>query len=170
MIRVQIPARALKNLDDKAGYESVEKLKLNLKLYANVLPQAKLEELRAIILSALKRRFRNHKEPKYSSLNKVFTEQELALFLRHVKSDKFRLLFKYQAYLGLRIGEVTKLHVSSKEAKKKIAVQLRIKKKRKTLRSAERMKPPATASSVPSLSLGCFTSTRAPILFRKKYF
>ncbi len=34
-------------------------------------------------------------------------------FLRNVKSEKFKLLFRYQACLGLRVGEVSKLHVSN---------------------------------------------------------
>ncbi len=51
-----------------------------------------------------KRRFKVPKEPKYGSINKAFTETELQLFLRAVGSEKFRLLFEYQAYLGLRVG------------------------------------------------------------------
>ena len=53
------------------------------------------------------------KEPKYGSINKAFTELELQHFLRNVKSEKFRLLFKYQAFLGLRVGDVSKLHISN---------------------------------------------------------
>ncbi len=34
-------------------------------------------------------------------------------FLRNTKNEKFRLLFKYQAQLGLRVGEVCKLHISN---------------------------------------------------------
>ena len=36
---------------------------------------------------------------------------ELKHFLNSVPNEKFRLLFKYQAYLGLRIGEVCKLRI-----------------------------------------------------------
>ncbi|MEM3714878.1 MAG: hypothetical protein QXF82_08025 [Nitrososphaeria archaeon] len=43
--------------------------KSELEKLANTLPQAKLEELRAIILRSLKRRFRAPKEPKYGSLH-----------------------------------------------------------------------------------------------------
>ncbi len=60
-----------------------------------------------------KRRFKAPKEPKYGSINKAFTETELQLFLRTVRSEKFRLLFKYQAYLGLRVGEVCQLHLGN---------------------------------------------------------
>ncbi len=36
----------------------------------------------------------------------VISDEELSLFLSAIKNKKFVLLFKYQAYLGLRIGEV----------------------------------------------------------------
>jgi integrase len=84
-----------------------------IELAAQTLPQSKLEELKAALHKAYKKRFRTPKEPKYGSINKAFTELELQHFLRNVKSDKFRLLFKYQAYLGLRVGEVSKLHISN---------------------------------------------------------
>jgi integrase len=59
------------------------------------------------------RRFRRPREAKYGTTNKGFTEMELQHFLRNVKNDKFWLLFKFRAFLGLSIGEVTKLHVSN---------------------------------------------------------
>ena len=60
------------------------------------------------------RRFKGKcKTPKYGSINKGFTELELQHFLRNVPNEKFRLLFKYQAYLGLRVGEVSRLHISN---------------------------------------------------------
>ena len=75
--------------------------------------QAKLEKLKSILHRVYNRRFEVPKEPKYGSINKVFIELELQHFLRNVKSEKFRLLFKYQAFLGLRVGEVSKLHISN---------------------------------------------------------
>ena len=80
---------------------------------ANELSQAKLEELKAVLHRVYKKRFKRPTEPKYGSINKAFTELELQHFFRTVKSEKFRLLFKYQAYLGLLVGEVAKLHVSN---------------------------------------------------------
>ena len=75
--------------------------------------QAKLEELKAVLHRVYKKRFRTPKEPKYGSISKAFTEAELQRFFRNVKNEKFLLLFKYQAYLGLRVGEVSKLHVGN---------------------------------------------------------
>jgi integrase len=90
-----------------------ESLSNELEKVSNTASQAKVEELRAILIKALKKRFKSPREPKYGSLNKAFTERELKLFLDNVKNAKFRLLFKYQAFLGLRIGEAVKLHIGN---------------------------------------------------------
>ena len=79
----------------------------------STLPQKKIDRLRTIMLVACKKRFKRSRIPKYGSINKGFTESELELFFRNVKNGKFRLLFKYQAYLGLRIGEVCRLNLSN---------------------------------------------------------
>ncbi len=78
-----------------------------------MLPQSKLEEMKASLHKVYKKRFVTDNRPKYGTINKGFTELELQHFFRNVKNDKFRLLFKYQAYLGLRVGEVSKLHISN---------------------------------------------------------
>ncbi len=78
-----------------------------------------MEELRKTLRENYERRFKRPKEPKYGTLNKGFTEAELQHFLRNVPNDKFRLLFKYQAYLGLRIGEVCGLHMSNIDFEKR---------------------------------------------------
>ncbi len=81
---------------------------------ASALPQSKLEELQSILHKAYVRRFAGkRKTPKYGSINKGFTELELRQFLRTVPNEKFRLFFSYQAYLGFRIGEVSKLHLGN---------------------------------------------------------
>ena len=72
-----------------------------------------LEQVRAIISQAHERRFRRRREPRYGTINKGFTEPELQRFFRAIASEKFALLFKYQAYMGLRVGEVSKLHISN---------------------------------------------------------
>ena len=72
-----------------------------------------LEALRTVMVKAYAQRFKRRKEPRYGSINKGFTEPELQRFFRAVASEKFSLLFKYQAYMGLRVGEVCKLHISN---------------------------------------------------------
>jgi integrase len=66
-----------------------------------------------VVTKAHERRFKRRREPRYGSINKGFTELELQRFLRSIHNDKFHLLFSYQAQLGLRVGEVCKLHVSN---------------------------------------------------------
>ena len=129
--RVQIPTLANSQFADKAGFECVEPTKQNiskkavngcesksfsrrLEKYAMSVPQSELEELKSVLHHVYVRRFKGKcKTPKYGSINKAFTEPELQRFLRNVKSVKFVLLFKYQAFLGLRVGEVSKLHISN---------------------------------------------------------
>ena len=80
---------------------------------SNSVSKHQLEELRTVVTKAHERRFRRRREPRYGTLNKGFTELELQRFLRSIHNDKFGLLFRYQAYMGLRVGEVCKLHISS---------------------------------------------------------
>ncbi len=72
-----------------------------------------LKELKGVVNHIFSKKYRCSGSPKYGSINKGFTELELQRFLRSIKSEKFALLFKYQAYTGLRIGEVCKLHISN---------------------------------------------------------
>ncbi|MEM0142837.1 MAG: hypothetical protein QXL94_02630, partial [Candidatus Parvarchaeum sp.] len=58
-----------------------------------------------------KKRFRVNAPPKYGSLNKGFTEQEVQAFFKVIENDKFRLLFGYQAHLELKIDEAVKVNV-----------------------------------------------------------
>ena len=77
-------------------------------------------ELKSRVHKVYVKRFKQKQsEPKYGSINKGFTELELQRFLRSVPNDKFRLLFKYQAFLGLRIGEVCKLQIGKIDFKKR---------------------------------------------------
>ncbi|MCL5419903.1 MAG: tyrosine-type recombinase/integrase [Candidatus Marsarchaeota archaeon] len=77
-------------------------------------------ELKSRVHKVYVKRFKQKQsEPKYGSINKGFTELELQRFLRSVPNDKFRLLFKYQAFLGLRIGEVCKLQIGNIDFEKR---------------------------------------------------
>jgi len=49
--------------------------------------------------------------PKYGSINKGFTEEEIVVFFRAIDNEKFKLLFEYQAHLGLRIGEACRINI-----------------------------------------------------------
>jgi integrase len=75
------------------------------------LPKHYLVDIRKQVMQTFRKRFQRSRIPKYGSLNKGFTEQELIRFFRVIDSDKFRLLFSYQAQLGLRIGEAVRINV-----------------------------------------------------------
>ena len=72
-----------------------------------------LEAARSVMVKAYSQRFKRRKEPRYGSINKGFTEPELQRFFRSIASEKFALLFRYQAHMGLRVGEVCQLHISN---------------------------------------------------------
>ncbi len=75
------------------------------------LPKHHLVEIRKMVMRQFRKRFQRSRIPKYGSLNKGFTEQEVQRFFKAVDNDKFRLLFSYQAQLGLRIGEAVRINI-----------------------------------------------------------
>lgn len=69
-----------------------------------------LKLLQSQVASELRRRYFDHRPPKYGDLNKTFSnEEELHYFLNHVKNLRVRTVFLLQAYLGLRISEACKI-------------------------------------------------------------
>ena len=75
------------------------------------LSKGQLVQAITLLSDARKRRFLRSKRPKYGSMNKGFTAEELERFFRFVECPKLRLLFAYQATLGLRIGEAVRLNI-----------------------------------------------------------
>ena len=75
------------------------------------LSKARIEELTTVVRKHYMGRFKKHRNPKYGTLNKGFTEQQLIVFLRAIEEPKFKLLFEFQANLGLRIGEAVKVNM-----------------------------------------------------------
>lgn len=83
-----------------------------LKAQLPSLGKGRIEELRKTINAYYLSRFnRKRHKPRYGTINKGFTEQQLTAFLRAIDNPKMKLLFNYQAQLGLRVGEVCKLNV-----------------------------------------------------------
>jgi integrase len=70
-----------------------------------------MEEIRKILVTAYTSKYKRPRTPKYGSMNKGFTEEELEKFFAIIDNPKFFLLFKYQATLGLRIGEAVRINV-----------------------------------------------------------
>ena len=83
------------------------------------LPKLKLIRSITILSDARKRRFLKNKAPKYGSMNKGFSDEELVRFFRFLEDPKLNLLFSYQAVLGLRIGEVVRIHIKDINLKTK---------------------------------------------------
>ena len=96
---------------------AVAEFEYEKEVVANLIPRLgkhRIEELRRVIDTHYTKRFKGKRRiPKYGSLNKGFTEPQLQAFFRVIDNPKFRLLFRYQAICGLRIGEVIKLNVRS---------------------------------------------------------
>ncbi len=90
-----------------------DRLLQSFDLASRQMPKWQIDEIRAVITKNYKKRFEHSRVPKYGTINKGFTELELQHFLRNAPNEKFRLLFKYQAFLGLRVGEVCKLHLGN---------------------------------------------------------
>ncbi len=121
---------AKENYDDSRGFKSSRKRKNRKKdgfksktvseygklintMYS-VLPKLthqEFKQLKKIIHKQFLKKFAKNQPPKYGSLNKGFTEQEVQMFFRTIDNPKLRLLFSYQAQLGLRIGEAVKLNI-----------------------------------------------------------
>ena len=121
---------AIEIYDDKAGFKSAKQAKKKSKcgfksnavteyerlinsLYS-VLPRLthhQMKEVKRIVHKQFIKKFARNQPPKYGSLNKGFTEQEVQSFFRMIDNPKLRLLFYYQAQLGLRIGEAVKVNI-----------------------------------------------------------
>ena len=93
---------------EDSGFSSFKK---ELKVNIERLPKHRLDEIRALVTAEFNRRFKKNRIPKYGSINKGFNEPQVQAFFRVIKDPKFHLLFSYQAYLGLRIGEAVRLNM-----------------------------------------------------------
>jgi len=76
-----------------------------------VLSKSQMEELTTTIRKAYLSRFKRRRTPKYGNLNKGFTEPQLNMFFRAIDDVRFKLLFQFQATLGLRVGESVKVNI-----------------------------------------------------------
>ncbi len=98
---------------DRANKEQeLERVTAELEALLPSLGKHKIEKMQGMISKHFSKRFKPRpKIPKYGSLNKGFTEPQLQAFLMGIDNHKFRLLFEFQAYLGLRVGEVVNVRV-----------------------------------------------------------
>ena len=96
--RVRKSGRAIIPKEDFTGfYENLKQVSMNVSWH-------QLQQLQSVLHKTQAKRFAGkRKTPKYGSLSKAFSDIQLQRFLHVIDSDRFRLLFRYQAQLGLRI-------------------------------------------------------------------
>ncbi|EQD62794.1 integrase family protein, partial [mine drainage metagenome] len=121
--RVRISPPANFCIDIKAGFgnpkrksrkEDFNRLSDSLKQVSMNVSWHQLQQLQSVLHKTQTKRFAGkRKTPKYGSLSKAFSDIQLQRFLHVVDSDRFRLLFSYQAQLGLRIGEAVRVNINS---------------------------------------------------------
>ena len=100
----------MKNTTTDKQFECT-KLKAELSRILPNLAKHQIEEIKTLVHQTYVKRFKRSRIPKYGNLNKGFTEYELQKFFKAIQNEKFRLLFSYQAQLGLRIGEAIELNI-----------------------------------------------------------
>ena len=122
--RVQISLPANSIYGDRLGFgnpkrksprkEDFNRFSDNLKQVSMNVSWHQLQQLQSVLHKTQTKRFAGkRKTPKYGSLSKAFSDMQLQRFLHVVDSDRFRLLFRYQAQLGLRIGEVVRVNINA---------------------------------------------------------
>ncbi|MFA5091298.1 MAG: site-specific integrase [Candidatus Paceibacterota bacterium] len=87
------------------------KVKEEMQFLGRYLTKWNLVKAITILSEARKSRFLRSRRPKYGSMNKGFTDEELERFFSVIKDPKAHLLFSFQAVLGLRIGEAVRLNI-----------------------------------------------------------
>ncbi|MBD3398059.1 tyrosine-type recombinase/integrase [Candidatus Micrarchaeota archaeon] len=87
------------------------RIKKELDFLARYASKDKLAEAVTIFSESRKSRFLRRRTPKYGSMNKGFTDEELQKFFNAADDPRMHLLFSYQAILGLRIGEAVRIHI-----------------------------------------------------------
>lgn len=94
--------------------DAVVELEREKEIVAQLIPRLgkhKIEELRKVIDRHYIKRFQGKcRIPKYGDLNKGFTEEKLRVFFLAVDKPKYKVLFGFQAYCGLRIGEACRVN------------------------------------------------------------
>ena len=98
-------------INEDTKLEELERIKGELRELLPLLSKWRVEELQKLISHYYTTKWKHRKFRKYGSINKGFTQTELDRFLGVIKEPRFRLLFEYQAYCALRVGEVCQLNI-----------------------------------------------------------
>jgi len=87
------------------------RIKQEIEFLGRYLSKGNLVRAITILSESRKSRFLRRRNPKYGSMNKGFTDEELERFFSVVDNPKAHLLFSFQAVMGLRIGEAVRISI-----------------------------------------------------------
>ncbi len=104
-------------INEDTKLEELERIEGELRELLPLLSKWRVEELQKLISHHYTAKWKRRKFRKYGSINKGFTQTELDRFLSVIKEPRFRLLFEYQAYCALRVGEVCQLNIKDLDFK-----------------------------------------------------
>ncbi len=82
------------------------------------LPKHELESMIKFLSNVKKSKYERTKTPKYGTISKDFTEEELKIFFEYCSSKKALIAFQIMAYLGLRVGEVVTIKLTDVDMNK----------------------------------------------------
>ena len=95
------------------AYSELERVEAEVRLLLPLLGKHRIEGLQRLITKYFNKRFKGkNRIPLYGSLNKGFNEQQLQVFFKAIDNPKYLLLFSFQAYCGLRIGEAIRVNIN----------------------------------------------------------
>ena len=96
---------------DEDALKELDNAKAVLRAVMPKCSKHRLEELQRMVSEYYMKAWKHRKTPKYGSIQKGFKQDELDRFFSVITDDRYKLLFSYQAYLALRIGEVVVLNL-----------------------------------------------------------
>jgi integrase len=96
---------------DPDTLKELESVQAQLNALLPKLTKWKVEELQHQIAQFYTKAWTHRKTPKYGSIQKGFNQDELDRFFAVIKDERWKLLFSYQAFLALRIGEAVVLNM-----------------------------------------------------------
>ncbi len=99
-------------INEDTKLEELQRIKGELRELMPLLSKWRVEELQKLISHHYTHKWKHKSYRKYGSINKGFTQEELARFLSIIEDDRFLLLFSYQAFCGLMLGEAVKVNIS----------------------------------------------------------
>lgn len=87
------------------------RIKQEIEFLGRYLSKGNLVRAITILSESRKSRFLRRRNPKYGSMNKGFTDEELEGFFSVIDNHRAHLLFSFQAVMGLRIGEAVRVNI-----------------------------------------------------------